>query len=336
MPTTRYVAFWNVENLFDVEDAETLTYPDGTPRRTDKLRRALGTAVDGWTQALVDRKLDQLVSIVAQMNGGAGPDLLGVCEVENLFVLEALRDRLNAQLPNRSYLAVHADTRDERGIDTAFLYEDSWLSHAQDQVFMHVVMRRTATREILQVNFDTALGRRWAVFCNHWPARSGGELESAGYRAIAGETLSYFHSRVLAVHGSDTPVLVMGDFNDQPFDPSIERYALGTRSRQKVLNSTTAPRLWNLMWPIMGTGVASFYYGNWPNLLDQFLANKNMIKQTGDLRVIPDSVEVLRFAGHNGGGDYEGPVRFGGHGKPVDQNGFSDHYPIGMQVLEED
>jgi hypothetical protein len=32
------------------------------------------------------------------------------------------------------------------------------------------------------------------VFGNHWPSRSGGQFESEGYRAIARETLGYFHS----------------------------------------------------------------------------------------------------------------------------------------------
>ena len=80
-------------------------------------------------------------------------------------------------------------------------------------------MRRTATREIFQVNLQTHRGRTWAVFGNHWPSRSGGQMESAGYRAIAGETLAFFHERVLQVHGPATPVLAMGDFNDEPFDP---------------------------------------------------------------------------------------------------------------------
>jgi endonuclease/exonuclease/phosphatase family metal-dependent hydrolase len=42
-------------------------------------------------------------------------------------------------------------------------------------------------------------------------------MESAGYRAIGRETLAYFHQRVWEVHGDETPVLVMGDFNDEPF-----------------------------------------------------------------------------------------------------------------------
>lgn len=95
-------------------------------------------------------------------------------------------------LPQRRYQVVHADTGDRRGIDIAFLYDPGLFTAREDQRFQHVVMRRTATREIFQVNLRTAAGRSWAVFGNHWPSRSGGQHESAPYRAIAGETLAYF------------------------------------------------------------------------------------------------------------------------------------------------
>ncbi len=87
-------------------------------------------------------------------------------------------------------------------------------------MFFHVVMRCHATREIVQVNFKTTTAddRTWAILGNHWPSRSGGQFESEGYRAIAGETLSYVHQRVLEVHGPQTPVLAMGDCNDESFD----------------------------------------------------------------------------------------------------------------------
>ena len=35
-------------------------------------------------------------------------------------------------------------------------------------------------------------------------------------------------------------------------------------------------------------------------------------------------------------GKYKRPKPFGGMGKPVDEDGFSDHFPIGMQVTEAD
>lgn len=38
MPTTYFVAWWNLENLFDYENS---------PRRTEKLRRAIGSDLNG-------------------------------------------------------------------------------------------------------------------------------------------------------------------------------------------------------------------------------------------------------------------------------------------------
>lgn len=326
MPSNYFVAWWNVENLFDDE---------GSPRRTDKLRRTLGRDLDGWTPQLRDRKIDQLVSAIAQFNNGNGPDLMGVCEVENEFVVERLRDRLAAAV-GRAYAVVHADTRDQRGIDVAFIFDPNLFTAPADQRFQHVVVRRTATREIFQVNFETHRGRTWTVFGNHWPSRSGGPpIESAGYRAIAGETLAYFHQRALEVHGKETPVLVMGDFNDEPFNDSLMRYALSTRQRAKVLNGTS-PRLWNLMWDLTGETEGTYYFDNFPNMLDQFLVNKNMVKQTSSIRALPESVEIIRLAGMVGSGDYPKPVKFGGMGKDVDEDGFSDHYPIALRVREAD
>jgi len=295
--------------------------------------RAIKNDIAGWTPQRRDRKVAQLASVIVQMNAGAGPDLIGVCEVENRFVVDLLVDAVVALLPARNYSVVHADTDDARGIDVAFIYDGDLFDVPANETFFHVVMRRNATREILQVNFRTQKGRTWSVFGNHWPSRSGGQFESAGYRDIAGETLSYFHQRALEVHGADTPALAMGDFNDEPFDTSLVIHALSTRQRQKVVEADT-PRFWNLMWPAMGKPDGTFYFDNQPNLLDQFLVNKNMARQDSPIKANADTVEILRFPGTFSAGKYPRPKPFGGMGKPVDEKGFSDHFPIGAQITE--
>ena len=97
--------------------------------------------------------------------------------------------------------------------------------------FLHVVMRghHATRRAFVQVNFKTTTpaARIWAVFDSHWPSRSGGQFVSEGYRAIAGETLGYFHQRVLEVHGPETPVHAMGDFNDEP----VRHFACSAHTR---------------------------------------------------------------------------------------------------------
>lgn len=61
-----------------------------------------------------------------------------------------------------------------------------------------------------------------------------------------------------------------------------------------------------------------------------------MAKQSSPVRALPDTVQVVRFAGMVDSGDYSKPVPFGGMGKPVNQSGFSDHFSIGMVVKEAD
>lgn len=119
MVSSYRVAWWNLENLFDERDA---------PDRSDKLQRAIGRDLAGWTRERRDTKIAQLASAIARMGDGAGPDLLGVCEVENERVLGLLRDRLAAALPDRSYAVVHADTSDQRGIDVAFVYDTAYFT----------------------------------------------------------------------------------------------------------------------------------------------------------------------------------------------------------------
>lgn len=327
MASTYSVAWWNLENLFDHRDAP----------RTEKLQRVIGNDLANWTPELRDRKIEQLSSIVRQLGGNLGPDLLGVCEVENATVLQLLVRRLEA-MTGRQYDFVHFDTVDERGIDIAFIYNPAQFTAPADQRFQYVVMRRTATREILQVNFQTHRGRTWAVFGNHWPSRSGGQLESEGYREIAGETLSYFHQRVLEVHGEATPVLVMGDFNDEPSNRSLVDHALSVQQKAKVLNATSRPLLLNMMWEASGRREGSLYFDNAPNLLDQFLVNRNMLCTTSTIRAVEGSAQIRSFPEMRKAGDYPSPIPFEGIGKnkPANENGFSDHFPIEMQVVEVD
>lgn len=325
MPTQYHFAFWNLENLFDIE---------GSPRRDDKISRAIGDSIKGWTQALLGRKISQLSSVIRKMNNNHGPDLLGFCEVENRYVVDLLVQSL-APL-GRNYQVIHHDSPDKRGIDVAFIYDGNLLEVPEplaDNVFSHFVLRRTATRDILQVTFKTkAHQRELIVMGNHWPSRSGGQAESDAYRAMAGETLAYFHQRALEVKGDATPVIAMGDFNDEPFSASLADYALGLRLADLVAKGRN-PYFLNLMWPMMGKGLGTLYF-NGPNLLDQFLINKNWLQPASFFKVKTDSATIIKFPEMmNKKGE---PIPFGGMGKPVNQNGFSDHFPVEVVVNEAD
>lgn len=339
---SRYtIAFWNLENLFA---------PEGFPEREPWIAERVKEELRGWTEALFQQKVDQLCSIIRQMNAAAGPDLLGVCEVENRFCLEAVRDRLNTLLPSRRYDLVHVDaTKDHRGIDTAFLFDGARLSVDPSTIFSHFVMRRTGTRDITQATFKTQAGTEFVALVNHWPSRSGGyHTLSQGFRMTAGETLGYWHERIREVRGVDIPVIALGDFNDEPGDPSLAIHAVAGRERDDIENSTSA-RFYNLAWNLLRTeaktigGKSRLLYGTLyfqgdANLFDQILVSRAFLETRSRLRVLEETCRIETFAEMVSNSKNEGPRRFGlpkgDAARHVDTTGFSDHFPVSVIVEE--
>jgi predicted extracellular nuclease len=257
-----HVAWWNVENLLDVKNS---------PRRPAELATKLAPELRRWTDNVLTRKLGQLVKIISKMGEGRGPDILGVCEVENRYVLQRLVWAL-APL-GRNYWVAHHDTSDERGIDVAFLYDMNLF--VADRQFSHVVNVSDPTRDIFQVNFFTASGRPLIVIGNHWPSRGGGE-EARAFRATAARTLRHWIGRIQHYHSKDVPILVMGDFNDEPGDFSLT--VAGSRRKRSDVTLAHSTRLLNLMAPLKDDGSYTYVYRSESLMLDQFLASWGLLK----------------------------------------------------------
>src|SRR5690606_11937847 len=111
----RTIAFYNVENLFDIEDDPFTFDDDRTPAGKDL-----------WTQDKYEDKLKKLSFVISDIGkelAGMPPAIVGVCEIENFRVLE---DLVNQQLLlEYDYGIIHYDSPDRRGIDVGLLYQKS-------------------------------------------------------------------------------------------------------------------------------------------------------------------------------------------------------------------
>jgi hypothetical protein len=124
----------------------------------------------------------------------------------------------------------------------------------------------------------------------------------------------------------------MGDFNDEPFNRSMQEYLLGTRDPGRVKYSPLA-RLLNLMWPLMqGDDPGTYLFSSTWNMLDQFLVSKEFIKNTSKVKFVDGSTAI--FKPQQIKGSAGAPKKYGRPSKPssFDQTGFSDHYPIVMRI----
>ncbi len=320
-----FIAWWNLENLFDVANSND---------RPEWLQKKLKNELKDWGASVLNNKLKQLASITGQMNDNSGPDLLGVCEVENRAVLDKLVTAL--AFTGRKYGVVHADTKDARGIDVAFIYDKKLFKKPRKKdIFSHVIIKRNATRDIVHVNFRTksAGKNNLVVIGNHWPSKRGGELASEPYRIIAGETLSYWLERIYDKMNEDMPVIVMGDFNDEPYSRSVTQYALGLKDSSKVKSKRSRkPYLFNLMWPLQYDGSGTYYYDSW-GMIDQILVNRAMLRKQSPITLVSNSCQIFKPASLLKAGK---PRRFGrpSSKKSYDPEGFSDHLPVTVRLQE--
>ena len=108
----RTIAFYNLENLFDTFN-DSLTFDDSrTPEGKDR-----------WTTSKYRGKIGNLakvVRLIGRDKRGVSPDIIGLCELENLNVLQDVFH--HEDLIKEGYEIIHYDSPDERGIDVALAY----------------------------------------------------------------------------------------------------------------------------------------------------------------------------------------------------------------------
>ena len=234
------VMFWNVENFFDWRNDSTTV--------SDVEFSAAGER--HWTWTRFQAKANAFAKALFWVDAETGqlPDIVGLEEVENAFVLRQVLQK--TALRKLDYKYVHYDSPDRRGIDVALLYRSSRLK-LLDSKPCHLVDADTvmATRDILLCVFrrvgppvmpdspssvipgltGNLLEERdrcpigvghdnvFAVFVNHHPSKYGGAAESEPRRRIAVERLRFLADSLAAI-GIDR-IIAGGDFNDTPDNP---------------------------------------------------------------------------------------------------------------------
>lgn len=308
---TIYVANWNVENLFDTIDDPDKNDADFLP-----------TSERNWDETRFDSKIKNLTRVINYMNSGCGPDILGLQEVENINVVKMLV----YQLRDRDYVIAHRDSPDERGIDAAMIY-DRKIFDIIDLNAIHVTIPSGyPTRDIIHgVFLHKVSNSRLHVFVNHWPSRRGGEKKSEINRIAVAKLL---RSKVdsLAKDNSDNQIIIMGDFNDEPTNESIEN-DLGAKYYNCVNNDRTPGTLVNLAYKRKTNNEGSYLFGSQWNMLDQIIVSPQFF-DSNKLEYLCDSFEIVKppFMVTTEGSKKGGP--FATYTGTKYLGGYSDHFPV--------
>jgi endonuclease/exonuclease/phosphatase family metal-dependent hydrolase len=300
---TLSVMCWNVENFFDWRNDSTTVSDAEFSSRGER----------HWTWKRFQAKANAFAKALFWVEAETGrlPDIVGLEEVENAFVLRQVLQK--TALRKTDYKYVHYDTPDRRGIDVALLYRTSVLELV-DSKPCHLYEADTvmATRDILLCVFRRKVDGApppFAVLVNHHPSKYGGALESEPKRRIAVDRLRFLADS-LAAEGIDR-IIAGGDFNDTPDNPVFLRL----EPALKPLHTALFRR---------GEGTIK-YDGKWA-LIDHFYASPALWDSGPSMRILRIPFLLTRDTAHSG----DKPLRT--YTGPRPTGGVSDHLPILLEI----
>lgn len=303
------IAFYNVENLFDTNDDKNTLDREFTPKGKKKW--------GPYRYQLKVEKLGKAISRIGEDSLQIPPVLLGLAEVENSTVLEDLIHSDSLQfLP---YKYVHFDSPDERGIDVALLYNSKVFLPLESKAIPVIVHdsknTRDYTRDILYVsgklNNETV-----HIYVNHWPSKRSGFDETRRKRI---EIAQLLHQEIANIGEENPKIIIMGDFNDNPNDDSIQKHLVTKHFQNPMLS------LYN-----EGKG-ASKFYGKWM-LFDQIILSRNFFSEKKYEYLFKKALIFdAPFLTNPRGRHKSEPFRT--YTGKYYQGGYSDHFPVYI-VLE--
>ena len=186
------------------------------------------------------------------------------------------------------------------------------------------------TRLIFGANLLINNDEKITVFVNHWPSRSGGQLESEPNRIEAAKTLRNAVDRIFKVE-EDAKIFITGDFNDDPINKSVLETLRANPIKCDSLNADfeieSEGELFNVSYESFENGVGSYKYRDTWNMLDQIIVSGSLI--TSEVfNYICNSFEVYKpdFIVTKSG-DYVG-TPFPTYGGRRYLGGYSDHFPV--------
>ena len=300
------IAFYNLENFFDtINDKGTLD-DDFTPNGFKQ-----------WDDKKFGKKVKKLAKAISQIgtdDSNDAPTLIGVAEVENSGVISTLLK--TGELKNKDYDYVHFDSPDERGIDTALIYNKEHFNVINAETIPLLITNengnRDYTRDILYV-YGKLNNEEVHVFVNHWPSRRDGADTTSYKRAEAAKTILR-KLEELSVYLDISNCIIMGDFNDDPNSKSIKILmdsGLFINPMQKMLS------------PFSGS---ANYRGEW-SLFDQILISHSFLNyEKGTHSFKKAEIYAPKFL-KEWKGKYKGnPYRTYAGKKYL--GGYSDHFPV--------
>lgn len=269
------IMFYNVENLFDPFD--------------DSLKMDDEFTYEGarhWSWNKYQAKLNNIYKVIVSAGNPFPPAIIGLCEVENRFVLNQLVYK--TPFAKLDYRIVHEESPDRRGIDVGLLFDPKravLIEHKAIPICFPF-SPNSKTRDILYAKLEVFQEDTIHIFVNHWPSRYGGQIATDPKRKYVAEVLK---SNIDSINQKDSlsHIIIMGDFNDEPEDKSVKLHLNAGNLKENK-------QLINLMSSLSYSESKGShkYAGHW-SMIDQFIISKSLILPSSKIIVKNNNANIF-------------------------------------------
>ena len=319
------VVFYNLENFFDTindpEGNDDEFTPEG-PKKCNSVKYA--------------KKLGNTEKVLFDIAGidKDYPIVIGVSEGENRSVLEDII--ATPKMAPGNYRISHYDSPEARGVDVAFMYRpDVFKLEGSAPIRTQIPSLPNFKTRDISTMWGTIDGEPFFFMVAHWPSRLGGKDASEFKRIAVGEQMRRIADSVLKVNPA-TKIVAMGDFNDDPTDPSMLE---GLNAKPKVKDLQPGD-FFSPFHAVLRAGMGTLAYGDAWNLFDNIVVSENLgIAKPGELRLVraPGSKYYGNVFKRNYMIQREGQFI----GYPLStyvgnnfQGGYSDHFPVYIYICK--
>lgn len=329
-PNEVSVMTFNVENLFDTlhdQGKEDYTYLPLAKKNTPEVKAACEKLTNNhyrnecfemnWDEETLKVKMTNLAKVILDLDGGQGPDVLIMAEVENERVLKILSENYLQAAKYKNIILIEGP--DNRGIDVAVmtrldvigkpeLHKVDWKPQAGDN---GEVMNRL--RGLLQVKVKLPDGTPLNIFSVHFPSQ-------ANPRHWREQSLDSLLRRLTEVKDKKELFIAGGDMNITAEEEaetgffSKKAANVGLVSHLVGCKTCEGSHSYRRSWSFLDVMIFSPTFNSADNNPNKWVLEK-------------DSIDVIRYNPVHVN-KYKAPIRFSEEKK----SGVSDHFPLYARI----
>lgn len=294
--------FYNVENLFPPDDKDSEIKSSGF-RNWDEYKYNLKI-----------RKLSNVFRFIEE-DYGLLPSVIGLAEIGAGSVLE---DLVNENSPIHNYEIIYQQSHDSRGLSVALLFDKKKYSLLQFRTLQFQIDDNSEfdTRDILHAELLFEEKKLHILVC-HLPSKRDRDIKKDHRNYI----LEQLHKTIQDLTDKKEPVILMGDFNENPDAEELQQLLLDNNGTKMLSNPFEALYL---------NKQFSTYHGKKGVGFDQILYTEDLLLKQLNLQIISAEVYNTPQLRNKDRKHSNYPMRTYSGSRYM--GGWSDHFPVVLRL----